>query len=154
MDFSFLISMGYAARIKPDPELCRKELSEAEYDLALAGKSFSEADFKWSIIKSYYSMFHAAKGVLFLLGLKEKSHAGVAEALEILSKAGKLESRFANDFRAAMSAREGADYSYSHSRERAQNTLAIAGDFVARMKTLAEPIKPGTENRKPGTGKT
>ncbi|MDD5337371.1 MAG: HEPN domain-containing protein [Candidatus ainarchaeum sp.] len=146
MDFDFLVAMGSIARIEPSRELCEKEMREAEYDLNLAAKSFSEGDFKWSIVKSYYSMFHGAKGALFLMGFREKSHRGMADALDVLCRQGKLESRFANDFRAAMSAREGADYTYSHSRESAQNTLAIARDFVARIRELAKA--------KPETGKT
>ena len=142
MDFDFLVSMGYVSRIAPSRELCEKEMAEAEYDLSVAGKTLSEGDAKWAIVKAYYSMFHAAKGVLFLLGLKERSHRGIAEALEALCKEGRLEARFTNDYRAGMSAREGADYSYRHSSEVAGNAVAMAGEFVERMKKFAEKAKP------------
>ena len=140
MDFEFLVAMGSLARIEPSPELCEKEMEESEYDLQAARRCLSENDAKWSIIKSYYSMFHGAKGVLFLIGFREKTHRGVADALDVLCREGKLESGFANDFRAALGAREGADYSYKHPKETAESLLEMADEFCARMRKLAKTL--------------
>jgi len=43
------------------------------------------------LIQSYYAMFHAAKAVLFSMGLREKKHFAVTMVLEMLSKEGKIE---------------------------------------------------------------
>ena len=51
-----------------------RELTEAKGDLDSAKKSLLESDFKWTIIKAYYSMFHACKSLLFSAGYVEKSH--------------------------------------------------------------------------------
>ena len=91
-DIHECIEKGYLKKIEPDPKIIEKEITEADYDLERAKHALEEKDFKWCIIKSYYSMFHAARAVLFSLGLKEKRHFAVQVVLEDLIKKGKLES--------------------------------------------------------------
>ncbi len=57
-------------RIKIDISLVDKELKEAVYDIERAKNSLKLKDFKWSIVQAYYSMFHAARALLFSKGLK------------------------------------------------------------------------------------
>ena len=45
--------------------MVEKELAEAKRDLDSAKNSLCDSDFKWTIIKAYYSMFHACKSLLF-----------------------------------------------------------------------------------------
>ena len=71
---------------------------------------------------------------MFLMGYREKSHFAVGQFLGCLSKDGKLEERFATDFKAAMSARQGADYDYS--REKAEQVISLAEEFIDRMGEL------------------
>ena len=85
-------------------------------------------------------MFHAAKAVLFLLGLKERSHYSVGEVLDALSNEGRLESSYVDDFKGAMSEREGADYHYRHSASTAREMVEIAPKFAKRMEGLAGKI--------------
>ncbi len=140
MSIEGLISEGLLRKIPRSPDLAEKEFKESEYDFAKAKQALKGKDAKWATIAAYYSMFHAAKGVLFLLGLKEKSHYAVSEVLEKLNKAGKLESNYVDDFRAAMSSREGADYRYDHSGETAEQVVKIAEEFIARMKKLKSSL--------------
>jgi len=70
-----------------------------------AKTSFEQNDYKWSIIKSYYAVFHSTKAIIFLMGLKEKSHFGVGEILDWLCTQGKIENRYVIEFKAAQSAR-------------------------------------------------
>ena len=129
---------GFLQRIKVERDLIKKELGEAMYDLDKAERALKEGDFKWSIVKSYYSMFHAARAVLFSLGLKERRHFTIRVVLEDLSAKGKLEGRFVSDFSAALGAREDADYRYTYTQETATYLLEAARDFLTRMKKLTE----------------
>jgi len=131
-----LIEKGYVARVKIDKELIDKELKEAEYDLDKAMIALNQGDSKWCIVKAYYSMFHAARAVLFSKGLKERRHFAIGIVLERLSRDGKLESKYINDFRAAMSSREDADYRYVYSIDTATYVVGIAKEFLARMNKL------------------
>lgn len=126
----------FLLNIKPDKKLVDKELKESDYDLDKAEKAFKEEDYKWAIVKSYYAMFHAARAVLSNLGFREKRHFAIGIVLEDLNKKGKLESRFINDFNAAIQSREDADYHYIYSKETAENSLIIADEFIHRMKEL------------------
>ncbi len=81
MNVQECIEQGYLRRVEPDRILIEKEMKEADYDLERANHALEEKDFKWCIVKSYYSMFHAAKAVLFSLGLKEKKHFAVQVVL-------------------------------------------------------------------------
>lgn len=136
MNIQECIEQGYLRRIEPDPKLVEKELEEAEYDLKRADHALEEKDFKWCIVKSYYSMFHAARAVLFLLGLRERRHFAVQVVLEYLIKKGKLESIYLDYFSSAMEWREGADYRYSHSEETAIGIVGNAEKFLIKMKEL------------------
>ena len=140
MDIESCLREGFLQKIKVERDLIEKELEEAKYDSGKAKRAFEEGDFKWSIVKSYYSMFHAARAVLFSLGLKERQHFAIRVVLEDLNAKGKLESRFISDFTAALGAREDADYRYTYSQETAAYLLRAAEDFLARMKRLAKKL--------------
>lgn len=140
MNIRECLEQRFLIKTKPAEDLIQKEFSEAEYDLEKAKKAFEDEDYKWSIVKSYYCMFHAARAVLFKIGLKEKRHFAIGVVLEDLNKQGKLESRHVNDFNAAVSSREDADYHYTYSKEIADYDLKIAYDFLERMRTLVKVI--------------
>lgn len=136
MNIQECIDAGYLRRMGPDPRLVEKEMKEADYDLEKASHALEEKDFKWCIVKSYYSMFHAAKAVLFSLGLREKKHFAVQVVLEDLVKKGKLENLYLEYFSSAIEWREGADYRYVHSEETAIDIVENAKIFLTRMKEL------------------
>lgn len=136
MNIKEALAERFLLRIKPDKKLIDKELKEADYDLSKAEKALREDDYKWAIVKSYYAMFHTARAVLFNLGFREKKHFAVGVVLEELNKKGRLESRFINDFSAALQSREDADYHYIYSKEIAGNNLNIADEFTHKMRGL------------------
>ena len=138
MDIESCLREGFLQQIKVERDLIGKELEEAKYDIGKAERELEDGDFKWSIVKSYYSMFHAARAVLFSLGFKERRHFAIRVVLEDLNMKGKLESKFISDFSAALGAREDADYRYTYSQETATYLLRAAGDFLARMKRLTK----------------
>ena len=78
MNINECLEKGYLTKIEPDKELIKKEIEESEYDFEKAKKTFDDKDYKWSIIKSYYAMFHVARALLFKLGLKEKRHFAIS----------------------------------------------------------------------------
>jgi len=137
-----LIEQNHLKKIKPDEKLVKKEFDEAEYDLKKARLALEDDDYKWCIIKAYYSMFHASRAILFLFGLREKGHFAILFVLEDLSGKGMLESKFVNDFKGAMDARESADYRYIHTKDTAEYMIEIAEEFLKKMRELSTKVKP------------
>jgi len=136
MDIPGLAAAGLIQKIGPAKDLAEKEFDESAYDMERAREALGAKDYKWAIIKSYYSVFHSAKGIMFLMGYREKSHFAVSEFLYILSKDGKLEDSYVSDFKAAMSARQGADYHYDYSKDRAETIISLTEEFNDRMGKL------------------
>jgi len=127
---------GVLKKIKVEKGMIEKELRESEKDFDDAKTSFKMKKFKWAIIQSYYSMFHAARAVIFSLGLKERRHFAIAVVLEDLVKKKKLEPKFVNDFKAGIFTREEADYEAEYSKERAESLIKIVEEFNKRMKDI------------------
>jgi len=140
MDLDELVKANYIQKIQPAQDLAEKEFHEADYDLESAETALHEKDYKWAIVKSYYSVFHSAKGIMFLMGFREKTHFAVGEFLDILSKKGKLENRYVSDFKTCMGARQAADYNYDYSERTAKEIFEIADEFIERMKKLRKAV--------------
>ncbi len=136
MNLHECIEDGLLRKIAPDKALSGKEWSEAQLDLNDAVQLFEEKRFKRSTTAAYYAMFHAAKAVLFQLGYKENAHYAISVVLDDLVKQGKLESTHANDFRAALHARQQADYHYDYSKQNAAQVVEVAREFVKRIEKL------------------
>ncbi len=72
-EFKRCLKQGKIKHFTPGPKLAYKELRLAKEDLDTSFKSLSERNYKWSIIQSYYSMFHSARALLYSEGYREKS---------------------------------------------------------------------------------
>lgn len=104
-----------------------KELAEAKRDLDSAKNSLCDSDFKWTIIKAYYSMFHACKSLLFNAGYVEKSHECLIAAIEeLFTDRGLLPSTVVSDLRRAKTAREAGDYGLTYGEPSANGTVRDA----------------------------
>lgn len=68
-------------RIKVDRKLSLKEIKGAVFDLEEAKDSLSKRKFKWATIQGYYSMFHAARALVYSKRFREKSHRALLIAL-------------------------------------------------------------------------
>lgn len=134
MGLEACLKEGSLQKIPRNKEWEDKEWKESEYDLSEAQALFQEKRFKRATITSYYAMFHAAKAVLFSKGYREKTHYAIIVVLEHLANKGEIETRLVHDFRAALHARHQADYNYTYSKETAERLLAIAKEFVEKMK--------------------
>ncbi|WP_261597083.1 HEPN domain-containing protein [Methanoculleus formosensis] len=107
--------------------MVEKELAEAKRDLDSAKNSLCDSDFKWTIIKAYYSMFHACKSLLFSAGYVEKSHECLIAAIEeLFVDRGLLPPAIVSDLRRVKTAREAADYGLTYGKASANGTVREA----------------------------
>ncbi|TLX97720.1 MAG: HEPN domain-containing protein [Thaumarchaeota archaeon] len=74
-----LLKQGRLLRAGLRDEAIKTELEGAAYDLQRATTSLEEADFKWATVKVYYSMFHAARALLY-------SSATAREVMRLFSR--------------------------------------------------------------------
>lgn len=112
-----------------------KELAGGENDLRTAQATFDTGDYKWATVQAYYSMFHAARALLYNKGFREKSHRGLLAALsELYPK--QIGQSLLDDFEEAMRLRESADYGLVYSEEGAGNVLESAGTFLDNAKKI------------------
>jgi len=127
-------------KTEPSKDIAKKELDEAQYDLNKANSSFNLQDYKWTEIKAYYSCFHAARSLLFLIGLKERSHYCIYVALSLIFKEYFTEEELSN-YKNELERRELADYYASYSKEEASSSKNFAKNFFQRVKELYNKLK-------------
>jgi uncharacterized protein (UPF0332 family) len=124
-------------QISIDAELIEKEINEARYDLKSAENSINQENYKWAIVQSYYSMFHAFRGLLFSRGYKEKSHAGLKFAIKSLFvNNGIINNDIFAGFDFAMKAREMADYNYIYDEKTACDILESTRNLINELENL------------------
>ena len=140
MNIEDCIKEGFLQKITPSREKQNKELSSADYDLKRAEFSSESEDYKWSIIQSYYAIFHSSRALLYKIGYREKRHFAVSIILEDLTKNGKINTKLVGDFHAAMSAREDADYRDVYSKETADYMLDVAEEFLKEIKNILKRL--------------
>jgi len=113
--------------------LVKKELSVARSDLSDAKAGYENARYKWSTIQGYYSMFHAARALVYSQGYREKGHYCLAVALRALFvEDGTMDAQLVRDFLSAMNLREAADYETEFSQAGAKAVIASAGSFIEK----------------------
>lgn len=117
--------------------LISKEIKLASSDLQSAKKSFKEGNYKWSIIQTYYSMFHSARALLYAKNFREKSHFCLIEAIRSLYvDKGLLSFEFVEALQKAKNLREEADYYGEFSESNAEDLLNKAVDFLKQIKII------------------
>lgn len=96
------------------------------------------------VSRAYYAMFHAAKAVLLLKGVKPRTHVGVIKefGLEFVSE-GYVDELLGKSFSAARENREFADYDIhvKITEEEAKETLNNAKSFVEVVERLIEKLE-------------
>lgn len=73
---------GLLAKTNPDRDLALKSVRQAEYFLEKTQTLVNKGEDEIAILPLYNSFFHAARALLFLDGVKEKSHFCIARYLE------------------------------------------------------------------------
>ena len=130
-EFNKFIENGKIIAFPKGKDLVRKELAVARSDLTDAKAGFGSQRYKWSTIQGYYSIFHAARALIYSRNYREKSHYAISIALKALFvEEGKLDIRYVRDFLNAMNLRESADYEADFSREGAEAVIKSAEDFI------------------------
>lgn len=115
----------------------KKELHEAENDLAEALNRLESEKYKYATITGYYSMFHSVRAIIYSKGYREKSHYYLLVALNSLFvDAGLLSGEMASEFHDAMVLREDADYHGNFTKEGAETVLKAAKEFVVTAKAI------------------
>ena len=129
--FHACISSRGLRKFHAGPMNIEDEMKEAGRDLESAKRSLLEPDYKWTIIKAYYSMFHAFKSLLFSAGYNEKSHDCLIIAIEeLFTDKGLLPPSIVTDIRNAKTARESADYGLTYGKDSAEGTVQDAEQIL------------------------
>lgn len=137
MSFKFkqLLGERRLTKIKPDRKLVLKEMKGAKSDLETARKSLQDGNFKWATIQGYYSIFHAARALLYSKGFREKSHYALFVAIRELFR-DELDLSLIQGFEDAMNLRQTADYGLTFSEEGAIDVIETAEKFLLATKEV------------------
>ena len=123
------------------PRFVKKELLSAAEDLEEAKLGISNGKFKWPTIQGYYSMYHAARALLFSEGYRDKSHYCLYAALKALFVEKRLiEPELVEAFYHAMTLRENADYRSQFSRSGAIAVIKRAEEFLVCARDILVSI--------------
>lgn len=137
MSFKFkrLLEERRLIKIETDRKLVLKEMEGAESDLETARKSLQDENLKWATIQGYYSIFHAARGLLYSKGFREKSHYALLVAIQELFH-NELDPSLIQGFEDAMNLRQTADYGLTFSEEGALDVIKTGEKFLLNAKKI------------------
>jgi uncharacterized protein (UPF0332 family) len=134
-EFRRMVDERRLLRARVNRGLIVKEIQVAEADLNDARDSLKERKFKWATIQGYYSMFHAARALVYGQGFREKSHYALLVAIRSLLPE-KIGASLIKDFEDAMSLREEADYGLTFSEDGASSSVEGAERFLKRAREI------------------
>jgi len=122
----------------PGKKLAMKEIKVAESDFEQARISFIDSNnYKWSTIQCYYSMFHAARALLYTKNYREKSHYCLIVAIKALYVEKSLfPVHLVEGLQKAKTLRENADYYDEWSEIGAETILKLAEEFLEKAKQI------------------
>jgi uncharacterized protein (UPF0332 family) len=137
IEFQKAIEKKRILRFAQGKRQLKKEIQEAENDLAEAFNRFESGKYKYATITGYYSMFHSARALIYSKGYREKSHYYLLVALNSLFvDAGLLSEEITSEFHDAMVLREDADYHGNFTKVGAETVLKGAKEFLAAAKSI------------------
>lgn len=139
-------------RKEPSPAVAEEHLEKAESNLLAMEIMYQNKFFDWTIVASYYSMYHAALAALWLIGIDARSHECAVLAfekfyakkghvdgkyLEYLQRAKELGEKYAETLEKVRTLRVQASYGIGEIKS-AEATFARdqARDFVAAIRKL------------------
>ncbi|MBU1853153.1 MAG: HEPN domain-containing protein [Candidatus Omnitrophica bacterium] len=139
MDYHFkrCLEKKNLAKVNIDKKLIKKEITASESDLKDAQDVLTLEKYKIATISSYYSMFHAARALLYSKGYREKSHFCLRTAIKnLFVDSNLIELSLLDDYDTAKDLRENADYKSDFSKEGAEQLIAKAKKFLDKAKNL------------------
>ncbi len=77
-----LFETGLLKKIEPNKDMAKKSIKQAEFFLKESHDLINLKKYEISTLSLYNSFFHAARALLFLDGIKERSHYAVARYIE------------------------------------------------------------------------
>lgn len=102
----------------------------ARVDMTSAMQSLKLKNYKWATVQAYYTMFYAARTLLYHKGYREKSHYCLILAIKIFYVSeGVLEKRLVESLQAAKAMREDADYENTFDAKSAKALVEQAQEF-------------------------
>ena len=124
--------------------LVSKELKISKDDIAAASHSLKEGNVKWATIQAYYSMFHAARALIYSAGYRERSHYCLIVAVKSLFVLeGLLDINLVEAIEVAKTLRENADYDNEFSKAAAEALLDKAEKLLKRTEEILS-LRPGS----------
>ncbi len=141
MDYNFkrCLEKKKLAKFKIDKELIKKEIAASQSDLKDSIDVLGLGKYKLATITAYYSMFHAARALLYSKGYREKSHFCLRTAIKnLFVDKNLLESSFLDDYDMAKDLRENADYRSDFSQENSEQLVAKAKNFFKKAEEVIE----------------
>ena len=139
-EFRDCLKRGKIIPFQKGSQLVAKELQSARDDLEDAIFGFGHGRYKWSTIQGYYSMYHAARALIFSRGYRERSHFCLFVALqELFVDRGLLDTHLVGAFRYSMRLRETADYGGDFSKDGATAVIELARDLLTKAGKLSAP---------------
>jgi uncharacterized protein (UPF0332 family) len=133
-EFENCLNRGKIIRFPQGKRLVNKEIDSARSDLEDAKFGVEHSRYKWSTIQGYYSMYHAARALIYSEGYRERSHYCLLVALqELFVDRGILNPDLVEALRNSMRLRETADYRSAFSAEGALLVIEKAEIFLNRV---------------------
>ena len=135
IEYDDCMKRGKIKSFSRGPALAPKEIEAAESDLSRARKTYGEADYKWTTIQTYYSMFHSARALLYIKSLREHSHYCLVAAINALYVETKIiPIHILEGFQEAKNLREDADYYHRWSQAGCEKLIKLAEEFLGIAK--------------------
>lgn len=136
-NFNDCLKRGNIKKFLRGSGLVRKELRIAKDDYATAQKSFKDGNYRWSIVQTYYAMFHAARALLYQKNYKEHSHHCLLEAIrELYVKEKLIPLHIFESFKKAKILKEEADYYGDFSELNAERLLKDGQIFISEVEKI------------------
>jgi len=137
MNFEECLKRGKIKEFSQGQFLVQKELATAEKDLLDGQEGLQREKYKWTVIQSYYAMFHTARALLYAKNYREKSHFGLIIAIRHLYvETEELSVYFIESLQKGKDLREDADYYDDWSKIGAEEMLALAKEFLTKTKEI------------------
>jgi len=130
---------GLLRPIPPSKAKAEGSMADSLRWLSEAERNMGVESFRTSVMASYMAMFHAARSILFIDGLREKSHYCIARYIEDkYVRKGRLESKWIEILDHQRETRHNSQYDtgFSASLDDAEDALETAKSFVNRMQIL------------------
>ncbi len=110
-------------------------LERCKDDLAWARRLLELGNYRLSMNRSYYAIFHIVSAALATLGHTRRKHSGIEAAFHEYLKSGIIEPEYGPTFKLARQWREEADYDLgaAFDEEKARDVLRDADKLVGRL---------------------